>query len=588
MMSALYVGLSGLVQSSYALNTTANNLANVNTDGYVRQQVVFKDTNYETTHTFATNVLQVGLGVSIQEVSHVRDLFLDAAYRRENGRESFYTQVYDSMYEVQTQLGELDDIPFSNTINDILEYINEVAKQPDDNVARAGLVQGAVTFLDKANSIYEGLVTYQQNINEAVKTMTARINEIGYAIRDLNRKIAGIEAGGIETASTLRDERDLLIDELSGYAKISVDESEGGIVTVMLENSLFCNNMTVSELKLETIEGTDFVRPVWKDMNDAPVYNMRVTMSTEANTDIGGLKGLLAARGSISPTFANMIEVPYADRPDDTVDITTPEGKAAVEAYTAYRDYISYTESASYSTLVNTIANFDKLVNSIVEGINNILSPLTENDVTVEYIDENGNTATFTGKILDMDKTGYGEDLDSTPGTELFSRKFTDRYTKVTGTDGNTYYLYNQDNTFGNKSIYTIDNIEVNTDVLQDLTLLPLTGADDCADFKRAKELVDLFSKENLYYNGGLDKMNFNDFYKSIVSDIANTGKIYFSMMENQADLTNTIDDGRQQVMGVSSDEELTNMIKYQQAYNASSRYINVITTMLDTILQIV
>ena len=57
-MSALYVGLSGLVNNSNALNTTANNMANVNTKGYVRQQVVFEDTHYNTTNRFATATLQ--------------------------------------------------------------------------------------------------------------------------------------------------------------------------------------------------------------------------------------------------------------------------------------------------------------------------------------------------------------------------------------------------------------------------------------------------------------------------------------------------------------------------------------------------
>ena len=59
-------------------------------------------------------------------------------------------------------------------------------------------------------------------------------------------------------------------------------------------------------------------------------------------------------------------------------------------------------------------------------------------------------------------------------------------------------------------------------------------------------------------------------------------------MVNNQDTLTSGIDDSRQVVMGVSSDEELTNMIKYQQAYNAASRYINVITTMMDTLTQLV
>ena len=89
-MAGLYVGLSGLQTSSNSLNTTANNLANVNTSGYVRQQVVNGDKSYNFVGTTAaTTTGQKGLGVSIAKINHVRDMFLDAAYRKEYGRQAF-------------------------------------------------------------------------------------------------------------------------------------------------------------------------------------------------------------------------------------------------------------------------------------------------------------------------------------------------------------------------------------------------------------------------------------------------------------------------------------------------------------------
>ena len=74
-------------------------------------------------------------------------------------------------------------------------------------------------------------------------------------------------------------------------------------------------------------------------------------------------------------------------------------------------------------------------------------------------------------------------------------------------------------------------------------------------------------------------------FYESIVNDLANTGKVYQSMSDNEDILTHQLDSQRLEVMGVSSEEELSNMIKYQQAYNASSRFVNVIDSMLQTLI---
>lgn len=586
-MSALYIGLSGLTNSSNALNTTANNMANVNTKGYVRQQVVFEDTQYNVLNRFATAALQRGNGVTIQQVSHVRDILLDEAYRRENGRYGFYDKLTNATHEIQTQLGELNGISYQNSISDLLAAINEVAKAPDDNTARAALVQSAVSFLDRSQSIYKGLVSYQDSLNTEIANMVDRINWIGDRIQYLNGQISVIESG-VETAMTLRDERDLLLDELSGYVKIDYSEDANHVVTVMMEGNFFCDGLSVSHLGLNTIEGTSFYVPVWSKMKDTPLYNMELTMSTSKNTDIGSLKGLLAARGTISPTYANMTPpAQVVTQKPDRADYGSDEDyNAAVAAYTAYRDYQSFMSCKDYSVMARSIANFDKMVNNIVEQINNVLSPMK--DATVTYVDGNGKTVTYTGKVLDMDKTDYGKDANKTPGTELFSRKYTDRYKEVTGTDGQTYYIYNTQNELGMDSIYTIANIEINPDVLYDFSVLPLSQKDGKVDYDRAKELTALFSQKSMFYREGSESLTFEQFYEALVDDVGSEGKIYESMVANQDDLSSGLDNGRQEVMGVSSDEELTNMVRYQQAYNAASRYINVITTMMDTVIQMI
>ena len=130
--------------------------------------------------------------------------------------------------------------------------------------------------------------------------------------------------------------------------------------------------------------------------------------------------------------------------------------------------------------------------------------------------------------------------------------------------------------------------MEVNPDVLQDFSVIPLNDADGKVDYNKGKELTALFSKNQLTYGDGLEEMTFEEFYESLIDDVGSEGKVYSSMVDSQQTLSNSIDDGRQQIMGVSSDEELTNMIRYQQAYNAASRYINVITTMMDTVIQMI
>ena len=77
----------------------------------------------------------------------------------------------------------------------------------------------------------------------------------------------------------------------------------------------------------------------------------------------------------------------------------------------------------------------------------------------------------------------------------------------------------------------------------------------------------------------------FVDYYKNLVSQVANTGYVFGEIMDSQTVTVDSLFNAREQVVGVSSDEELTNMIMFQNAYNASSRYINVISEMLEHVL---
>ena len=93
-MGSLYIGVSGLHSAQTALNTTAHNLANINTEGYTRQQITFEDMTYLTVGTRSNTIDKYGLGVSVSEIRRIRDTFIDRAYRTENGRLGYYAVSY--------------------------------------------------------------------------------------------------------------------------------------------------------------------------------------------------------------------------------------------------------------------------------------------------------------------------------------------------------------------------------------------------------------------------------------------------------------------------------------------------------------
>ena len=218
-MGSLFVGMSGLRSSQNALNTTANNLSNVNTAGYVRQQVLQTDSIYNTFDRSASiSHQQSGLGVDIGDVVHARDIFLDKSYRTEAGRQAFYAATADAVNEVTTFYQELQGEAFQDSLQDFWVSFQELAKSPSDSVTLNLVVQKATLLVSRSEGIYNGLLDYQQNINTKISNDIDRVNELGHRIFELNDEIKRTEAGRVETAMSLRDERDNCLDELGALA----------------------------------------------------------------------------------------------------------------------------------------------------------------------------------------------------------------------------------------------------------------------------------------------------------------------------------------------------------------------------------
>lgn len=194
-MGTLYIASSGIRNSQNALNTTANNLANVDTDGYVRQQVYFTDKEYNTFANAAVSRQQAGLGLEIGDVIHARDIFLDKSYRTESGRQAFYETSFNAIDEVQTYFQEMEGRAFQNSLSDLYTAFEEFAKDPSDSVNQNLVIQKASLFISRSQAVYSGLKTYQSNINKQISDDIDKINELGNKIHQLNFQIRKIEAG---------------------------------------------------------------------------------------------------------------------------------------------------------------------------------------------------------------------------------------------------------------------------------------------------------------------------------------------------------------------------------------------------------
>lgn len=579
---AFYIGASGLQSAQNALNVTANNLANVDTEGYVRQQVVFSDKSYTTikANTSTTNMQQSGLGVSIGDVVHARDIFIDKVYRQENGRQAFYSTCYDTVEWLEDLFQELDGLEFVECIEDFYTAFEELAKSPADSTNQNLVIQKAELFVARCQTLYSDLQSYQSNMNDQIKESVDRVNEIGERIYELNLYIQKVEAGGVETAMTARDERDALLDELSQYGTVATREDSSGFVWVDFQSVEFVQEYGCNNIALKTDKGTGFYTPYWSHLSNTAageyysVFNLSTEISSELNTDIGSIKALLYLRGDGYGRYS---------------DISTSE------AYSAIEDCL----------LMETQAQIDMLFHTMITTLNDLFCPNvsasevlsfdgTDGDI---YADINGAYMIMTDAdgnsykiyadslLLDAENCDVGADGELPP-QELFVRSGCDRYTTVYDADGNAYYLYNEEDENDSSTMYQIGTVSVNQALLTQESLLPVMTQDGAVDYDLGARIIEAWEYQGMTINPNDNSpCTFEEYYDKIISNLGTMGSTYNSFSETLSATVSSLDNQRLQVSGVSSDEELTNMIKYQAAYNAASRYFTVISEMTELIV---
>ena len=600
---SFYVGNSGLVNAQNAINVTANNLANVDTPGYVREQVRFSDKSYITrvNPTIRTNMQQNGLGVSVSDVAHARDIFLDKAYRRENGRSEFYSSMYNAVAYVEDILQEIDGEEFKQSVADLWKAFQEFGKDPSNSTNQSLILQKSELFLSRTTSVYSDLQKYQENINEEISDKIDRINEIGKRVNELNYEIMKVESNGLETAMTLRDERDYLIDELSGYLNIEAKENSTGQVIIKAEGVTFVDEDGFNKIGLrvkESAKGTGFYTPFWGHLSDAAkgetgytdVFDFSMDISTEYNNDIGSIKALLYARGE------NYGEYEYLD--------TEAQANFSQE----FKDKYAYSKIDD-CVVAETQAEVTYLLHKVILAMNDIMVPnktMSADEIqaaagngaaSITAYDANGKEYQITSstKILDAENCNVGADK-KIPPEELFVRDNCERYTEVTYTDQNgntqTLYVYNEEDEYDTNTLYKIGNVSINPDLLKEVTKMPVYKQNGTADSNGAVDMslgtkITAAWQQTSMVIAPDDTVpcNFEDYYDKIIDRLGISGNVYYTASQTMSATVASVDNQRQQVIGVSSDEELTNMIKYQSAYNAASRYITVISEMTDTIV---
>lgn len=610
----LTIAGSGLRASNAALNTTANNISNAQTTGYSRQKVTQQASN--ALRTFTTYGC-AGAGVDTLAIERVRDSFYDEKYWSNNSRYGNYSMKQYYMRTVEDYFKDDGKSGFKTVFDKMSAALQSVTTNASSTSSKAQFIASAKSLTDYFNNMYGNLQELQKDINLEIKQNVDQINSIAEKIATLSKQINVIELSGSK-ANDLRDQRELLIDELSEIVDVKTIEHKitdtndptretGGtryIVQIaggqtLVDASDYNSLSYVARRSDEKINQTDvdgLYNIQWENGNEFSLAN--------ASLD-GKLKGLYElCYGNDKANFSGKVTAADTANNTITVKVTDEKLKNMTECMLS--------DTGGEITIGNTVYLYDswsyqapdeytfKLKDDVTRSPKIDVGKVGKEVKTADEVAYQGipyymqqmNTwiRGFADKVNEIFHAGtntYDQAGNANAGNILF-----------TGTDhnGNQYSrddLINPTDTAGNVTFgryynLTAGNFTINAALLNEMGGDPdllgtrtseKVGVEECGQIKEVIEL--LTSKEKYSFRNS----SANQMLELVLSDVALNASNANTFCDTYAGLRTAIDNQRTSVSGVDEDEEAVSLVKYQNSYTLASKMIQTLTEIYDQLI---
>ena len=272
--------LSALFAAQAGMATTGHNIANANTRGYSRQDVLFAARRPDILPYGA-----LGRGVEVQGIRRIQDEFLLNNMRVQTSRLSSYSSVDTALYEVEAILGSVDNDHLGNAMNEFFASWNTLATPPFTEANKYDVVAKAESLVRNFQSINDSLDDLEANIENNIQVEIRNLNRLLTSVAEMNEQIMSAESNG-EPANDLRDQRDILINDISVIAEVSVLERGDGTKDIILAGRTMVSRDTVTNFESSYV-------------NTESGYQMVVVTQghrNKVNLSPGKLEGLLTSR----------------------------------------------------------------------------------------------------------------------------------------------------------------------------------------------------------------------------------------------------------------------------------------------------
>ena len=598
----LNIASSGLSAYQAALNTTANNISNVKTKGYTRQAANMSSSAALRVHA---KYGSAGTGVQVDSIKQIRNEYYDTKYWENQSALGLYQTKLN--YNLQIENYFIDDDTekgFSTILNNMFNAMDTLKTAPGDVNKRQQFIGQAKNFTTYFNSVAIGLGEIQNSVNEEIKSTVANINSIAEKISILNKQINVIELQG-GYANELRDQRAVLVDELSQIVPTRVREVPvtnsnypdmqlgSNYYTVKINGQTLVDSYEYNELACVARE-VPINQSDMEGLYDIVWADTGSTFHAGSEYSAGTLKGLLDIRdGNNAENFSGKITGVTAN----TITVTENLSITEVGAMTMPTNGVVTIEGADYQYssfefTTDADGNITGYTFHLEEGLTSDQQvKLSGKKVEIgEAIDAKGIpyymaqmneflrafAKEFNNIMYGKDNL-YGEDVDFSFFVAVHQISGED--IDFINVEPNKTYKSTDDGYFK----LTCRNVSVDKECQKDPSLIATTEnvkGDGVDKSEVIDELLKLKADTVMYRGGGAD-----DFLQCMIADISVDTEEAEVFSTNYLNVSTAIDNQRQSISGVDEDEEALDLVKFQNAYNLSSKMISVLTEIYDRLI---
>ncbi|WP_442602607.1 flagellar hook-associated protein FlgK [Paenibacillus sp. KN14-4R] len=507
--TGLEISKRSLFTQQAALQTTGHNISNVNTRGFSRQVVnMVASTPLEAYGMMRSTVPgQMGQGVEFDHINRIRDQFLDHQFYNENKGLGEWSTKKLALEKLENIVNEPSDSGIRQVIQNFWNSWQELSKAPENLSARAVVKESALAMTEAFNHTATQLKDFERDLSDNITVKATQINSMLREVASLNKEIYRIEGLG-DHANDLRDQRDVVMDDLSKIINIEMMEDSTGY------------NITMGGVEL------------LNSANEQPEVNVTSDFLV-GNAQGGALKsgevyGLVYSRDTLVKSYRDQIDNMVKTFVGGDIKVTLPAGSVLPKGV-------------------------------VIDGVSGTLTKDTE--VTVKGFNQ-------------LHQLGYTGEKTLSQGGLFFTMKPGATEITAESITVNPAIVADVGKIASSMRTYMDGGVEKVVTGNNSLALL-------MAGMKDKKFDYDPTGSGTAVLNAG----TLDEYLRSVVGSIGVLSQEAKRQTANQDLLVQQIESYRQSVSGVSLDEEMSNLIKFQHAYNAAARAMTTYDQVLDKVI---